>query len=215
MSNSRDLRTGSVAGFGAIVLVGLFGPAVALAGSGIAGSPHDLSGRTAAGPTEICTFCHVPEKTGAPDPPLWTHGDLPPGDFTAYASPAGNEPAAAQTYGISLVCLSCHDAVIAMDVPLTVVSAIGRYGGRIPAGAGGFAASHPVSVSYNRGYDLAFKRPRGGKVGELPLFTASGARGAGDRVECPSCHNPHEIIFGRFLRISNDGSALCRNCHDK
>jgi predicted CXXCH cytochrome family protein len=198
----------------AALLVGLFGSAAALAESGIAGSPHNLSGRAAAEAIEICAFCHVPEMTGAPDRPRWSHSDVAPGGYTAYASPADAESIVAKPSGVSLVCLSCHDAVIAMDVPLAAESAFVRFG-RVPIGAGGFWASHPVSVSYEQGYDPAFNRPTRGKVGDLPLFRASGARDPGSRVECPSCHNPHEIVFGKFLRISNGDSALCRNCHNR
>lgn len=215
MSDGRGMRMRGIAGIGAALFAGLFGSAAALAGSGIAGSPHDLGGGTAGEAIEICAFCHVPKKTGALDRPLWTHGNLAPGDFTAYGISAGSEPAAVQTYGISMVCLSCHDDVIAMDVAEVPVSAFGRTGSGVPAGAGNFADSHPFSISYNQGYDITLNVPRGGKVGELPLFPASGARDAGDRIECPSCHNPHEIVFGKFLRVSNGGSALCRNCHDK
>ncbi len=37
-------------------------------------------------------------------------------------------------------------------------------------------------------------------------------------VECASCHDPHVVAVGSqvsFLRISNEGSALCLACHDK
>lgn len=217
MSDGHDMRMGEIAGFGVAFLVGLVGSAAALAESSVAGSPHDLSGRTAAAASEICGFCHVPEKTGLPDRPLWTRLDLPPGAFTAYDDPTSEDPLAFQPLGTSLVCLSCHDGTIAWDTlatPGISVSAL-RRGGGISIGAGGLANNHPISVSYYDGYDAAFNRPIGGKVGELPLFRASGARGAGDRVECASCHNPHEIMFGKFLRVSNGGSALCRRCHDK
>ncbi|VAX25988.1 Cytochrome c family protein [hydrothermal vent metagenome] len=34
-------------------------------------------------------------------------------------------------------------------------------------------------------------------------------------VECASCHDPHNSINPTFLRISNDGSAVCLACHNK
>ena len=34
-------------------------------------------------------------------------------------------------------------------------------------------------------------------------------------VECASCHDPHTSANDTFLRISNDGSAVCLACHTK
>ncbi|VAW84102.1 Cytochrome c family protein [hydrothermal vent metagenome] len=42
--------------------------------------------------------------------------------------------------------------------------------------------------------------------------------GAQPYVECASCHDPHVVAVGdqvSFLRISNEGSALCLACHIK
>ena len=35
------------------------------------------------------------------------------------------------------------------------------------------------------------------------------------RVECASCHDPHNTTNGTFLRRSNAGSGLCLTCHVK
>jgi predicted CXXCH cytochrome family protein len=48
---------------------------------------------------------------------------------------------------------------------------------------------------------------------DLLLYTR-----AGDdlpRVECASCHDPHNTSNGTFLRRSNAGSNLCLTCHNK
>jgi len=60
---------------------------------------------------------------------------------------------------------------------------------------------------------------------DLVLYTRTFAAGTGPSVECASCHDPHvqegqtapnSMVSGKtFLRISNDGSALCLTCHDK
>ena len=34
-------------------------------------------------------------------------------------------------------------------------------------------------------------------------------------VECASCHDPHSAVNGIFLRITNDGSAVCLSCHNQ
>lgn len=48
---------------------------------------------------------------------------------------------------------------------------------------------------------------------DLLLYTR-----AGDdlpRVECASCHDPHNTTNGTFLRRTNAGSGLCLTCHNK
>ncbi|WP_216369794.1 cytochrome c3 family protein [Ramlibacter montanisoli] len=43
----------------------------------------------------------------------------------------------------------------------------------------------------------------------------SSATDAEPFVECASCHDPHTKANPTFLRISNDGSAVCLACHVK
>lgn len=48
---------------------------------------------------------------------------------------------------------------------------------------------------------------------DLPLYGLSN-----DSVECATCHDPHlggVASVGTFLRISNNGSAVCLTCHSK
>ena len=50
---------------------------------------------------------------------------------------------------------------------------------------------------------------------QLYTRTVSGIAGAAQPfVECASCHDPHSNNT-TFLRISNDGSAVCLACHTK
>ena len=42
---------------------------------------------------------------------------------------------------------------------------------------------------------------------EVPLF--------GGKVQCASCHDPHDATYTPFLVVDNTGSALCRKCHTK
>lgn len=209
MAGPRSMRIVGAALLSAVLLAGLSG-SVVLGQSAVIGSPHDLSGAKATGEIEICAFCHLPVKNGDSDRPAWMHAVPAPDGFAAYAVPAANEHPVTQPHGISLVCLSCHDSIIAIDVGFaTAVS--GGVPGVAPT-AGGLMAGHPISISYYQGYDPRLKRPNHGRAGDLPLYRDSGSTDGGERVECPSCHNPHEIVFGKFLRVSN-GDALCRNCH--
>ncbi len=66
----------------------------------------------------------------------------------------------------------------------------------------------------------------GGSVGtrektDMQLYTRAsdgsipGANTGEPFVECASCHDPHTEANPTFLRISNDGSAVCLACHTK
>jgi predicted CXXCH cytochrome family protein len=48
-------------------------------------------------------------------------------------------------------------------------------------------------------------------------FPANGTTPAGTypSVECASCHDPHNVTNGTFLRVSNAASAVCLACHVK
>lgn len=64
---------------------------------------------------------------------------------------------------------------------------------------------HPISMTYPG--TGQFVAAASGKVDTLPLYN--------NKVECPSCHDPHSTTNGLFLRKSNAGSGLCLTCHIK
>ena len=74
---------------------------------------------------------------------------------------------------------------------------------------------HPISFTYDAALAIA-------DVGLFdPAATASGLGGTittdmlfGNKMQCTSCHNPHDATNGKFLRKSNTGSALCLTCHN-
>ncbi|MCF6192532.1 MAG: cytochrome c3 family protein [Candidatus Hydrothermae bacterium] len=37
----------------------------------------------------------------------------------------------------------------------------------------------------------------------------------GEKVQCGTCHNPHDNTNAPFLEASNTGSQLCLTCHLK
>jgi len=87
---------------------------------GVVGSEHDM--RTKAGLTEtqdrVCVYCHTPHhadtSAAALKAPLWSRGSNG-STYVAYASStftvAGSDPAV----GTTRLCLSCHDASLALD----------------------------------------------------------------------------------------------------
>lgn len=227
----------------------------------VQGSKHDLTFLTGSGnfsavengEDEICIFCHTPHNAIVADAdgnrlPLWNRSisGLDAATFSLYRSATFNAgvletDAQRQPTGMSLVCLSCHDGVTAINV-------LQNYGRQAPImtgvpadmnsgydqiqdiwGSGGaniggaYAANpnirdlsddHPVSITYNAGLVAAdnggLKDP--GSISPLRLFN--------DRLECATCHNPHEqgnAVDGTFpfLRTSNINSAMCLKCHNK
>ena len=75
-------------------------------------------------------------------------------------------------------------------------------------GAGGnLSTTHPIGVTYPAVSGTTFK-----------VAPTVGARLYGGQVECASCHEPHNQGAAEaryFLRSTNDGSALCLQCHNK
>ena len=90
-------------------------------------------------------------------------------------------------------------------------------------GTGGLANDHPVDFTYSVALataDGGLKSPTEGAsvripyVGSpaLPLFKDQLSDVSG-RLECATCHNPHNHTNNDFLRVANTGSSLCLNCH--
>ncbi len=102
---------------------------------------------------------------------------------------------------------------------------------------------HPISIDYAGGYggtlvgsngtysDRKFNAPNQGNLVIAWFDSAGGASSVMEdnevrlfngRVECASCHNVHGTLdpsgtsfYETFLRMDNDGSALCLTCHVK
>ncbi len=175
------------------------GLAPALGGS-ITGSKHDLSGK-GWGTTELCIFCHTPHKAqNSTYGPLWNHA-VSSATYLLYnggTTPGGktvNQPGPA-----SASCLSCHDGTVAVD-------AFGGATGNVATIITGDALigtdlrdDHPIGIAYTT--STSYKTPT-----TVKLYNT--------RVECATCHDVHDNTFSPFLRMSNTGSALCLDCHNK
>jgi predicted CXXCH cytochrome family protein len=193
--------------------------------------PHNLSagsgGVAIAGEDRVCVFCHTPHPDAILPQPLWNH-ELTTQTFTPYSS-STLDGGINLTGAVSLMCLSCHDGVTAVDNYggiTTGTATIQSFGTYLNGQTGAtlnlttdLRDEHPVGVDYSA--DLATGDmnpttdaiPGGGTVQDL-LFTL----GAVDQVECASCHDPHgDQSAGTtpLLRMSNAASALCLSCHNK
>ncbi|MFA4827976.1 MAG: hypothetical protein WC855_09645 [Thermodesulfovibrionales bacterium] len=213
--------------------------------SAIADSVHNLS-VSGPGPLkaalgsedEICIFCHTPHGAIVVDAnsnrlPLWNRSiaGIDAATFTLYSSSTFNAGvletnAQRQPQGMSLLCLSCHDGVSAINVlqnygqynPIVMEFGYDQLSdppGPQPGNLGmDLSDDHPISFEYNNTLVSAdnggLKDP--GSISPLRLFN--------NRLECATCHNPHEqgnAVDGTepFLRMTNLNSDMCVKCHNK
>lgn len=190
------------------------------------GTKHDLNNvatwETGAN-DESCVFCHTPHQasTAASQDPLWNHTLSSAGPYAVYGSSTIDAtdlsaiPAAvAGTATATHLCLSCHDGTVAPgsvynppNVGWTATAAV--ITGNANVGTN-LADDHPVNFTY----DAALATADGGLatplsasevVAGIPLFTG--------KMQCASCHNPHDSTNAPFLRATNANSALCTTCH--
>jgi len=186
--------------------------------AGISGTPHDMSAR-GWGSTELCIFCHTPHLAQAVTAaPLWNHASTT-NSYTLYSSPTfSGSSTIGQPNASSKLCLSCHDGTVAVDSfgiagvlrsGTTYISTTNKIGA-----AASLATDHPISFNYDAALvalDTGLFTPSSTNwvdaAHTVPLFAS--------KMECASCHQAHNNAFGKFLRISNAGSALCLKCHNK
>jgi predicted CXXCH cytochrome family protein len=95
-------------------------------------------------------------------------------------------------------------------------SPIGMAGGiaAMPAGNSNLGTDlsddHPISFAYTP--TLAATR---GELANPAALTGKVKLDAGGQLQCSSCHDAHDNSNGKFLVMSNQGSALCLTCHMK
>lgn len=229
---------------GLALTFGIAGTAVAdlAAGTGIAGSKHDMTSVALSGTTtetRICAFCHTPHHAemfaGQDYMPLWSRPDMGATGFAQYDSATFD---AANIDGIgditdpmngpTRLCMSCHDGVVAIDSyygstgTLTSVRDDDTWGGISIVDGFGLSNDHPV------GFDYIQVAAQDDEIIATPTFASSGVAVAdvlyadqtfvGEMVmTCSTCHDVHNTknTEDYFLYETNDGSALCLTCHDK
>jgi predicted CXXCH cytochrome family protein len=204
----------------------------------VVGSKHDLS--TASDPysNQVCVFCHTPHTANTAAGPLWNRFVDQTKSFQIYGSAMLDTTPEQPANTNSMLCLGCHDGTLAYVVvgawtgsdKHDLINAPGPGGipdtsswpncERCHAEMYGKPAvqwtgvdlrdDHPINMVYpTAAQDPQFNLPpdlaRGWQ--NAPLFNG--------RVQCASCHNPHDPTNGAFLRMSNVGSALCVTCHRK
>lgn len=186
-----------------LVMVLLTGTAAA---QSLNGTPHNLSGTTGGGSTEVCKYCHTPHNALI-NVPLWSRTSSV-ASYNVYTSSTMGA-ATGQPNNESKMCLSCHDGTVGINEFLGTSNPVGLTGGADVFVTGAALVGtdlrndHPVSFTYTNETGLVAS----GSVPAGYLFSG--------RVECSSCHNAHINTDGAFLRSTNAASALCRQCHTK
>lgn len=211
-------------------------------------NPHNLSYREGytrthatnpdqLGAKEICIFCHTPHsasKQGAlwnrQDPalmdsfPLYDSGSLKIKNIDA----AQYNTTADYPNGASKLCLSCHDGVTGIGTLLDrTLSMNNEFMSDVPTPATFdpvivLSLTHPVSFYYTEEVKnlIVGEGKSNFKLPTEPL------RDSQERVQCTTCHNPHDDRFGlsyletplppfwRFDDTTTDPYAkLCNQCH--
>ncbi len=208
-----------------LTIVALFAFSALSFGQTISGTPHDMSAEAwnPATTNKLCGTCHTPHNALAiVETPLWSH-TVSVAAYTMYTSAQSSTfdatPAAAPD-GNSKLCLSCHDNTVAMDDFVGVTSASGtmsvEYAASTAIVGTDLSNDHPISFTY----DAALATTDGGLYD--PTTTNSGLGGTIDadmlfsgKMQCASCHNPHDNQYTSFQRMSNTNSELCLTCHNK
>jgi predicted CXXCH cytochrome family protein len=198
-------------------LMGLCSSNVFIYGQNIKESRHNLSsggaGDLKAGDTSmICIFCHT-SHLGSAAAPLWNREEGTP-VYTLYDSTT-LKSVPGQPDGTSKLCLSCHDGTIALGKVLNpgTRSKIAGFGlGRIPPGrrsnlGSDLSDDHPVS------FDSA-AAVNGSPELKHPPPTDHVRYDRDGKVQCTSCHDPHNDMHGKFLVKDNQNAAICKSCHD-
>ncbi len=217
--NIMHRATRVIAALAAVVL------AAGWASAGIEGSKHDFSHEKWSD-GQLCSACHTPHRDEAPAAaPLWDpNADLNRrfGQETARAanlssrgrtssegSAGRRDTGRTEVRGSgTAACLRCHDGTVASAAAPKVQ---GRRSPNVdhagPLTAGHETSEHPVGVRYPQG-DKGF-RP-------VTTVMAKGVPLPDGRVECVSCHDPHnQADTEHMLVTSNARSALCLICHKK
>ncbi len=212
-----------------VAILSLLTTGMVIAGS-ITGTAHDLvnSGFTGG---ELCVVCHTPHNSenSIVESPVWNHA-FTISTFSLYSTDNINTALEDQPSGVSKLCLSCHDGVVALD-KIGGNSSLAINGGDITATSGdSVTKEHPLSVTFNR--ELAAKDPSfydpsiqivtigaGGEASETGTIT--NLLLSDGKVQCTSCHDVHNNFVGPgnknqpFLRITKAGSQICLTCHNK
>ena len=163
--------------------------------------------------SEICIFCHTPHAS-SPQGALWNRND-PSVSYVLYNNLISStfQATDGQPDGASVLCLSCHDGTIALGnvlsrtTNITIAGASSTMQGNSNISTD-LSDDHPVSFIYNS--TLA---TNDGQMLFPPTHPV--VLDANSKLQCTSCHDPHNNTYDKFLVATKQYSELCFNCHER
>ncbi len=150
---------------------------------------HDMTAGSATDESELCVYCH--QTT------IYTDQNL---TVPQYNQDATVDPLFIDT---TVSCLGCHDGVIASNQH--------PYSANLDYNKINADSGHPVFQTYNEQvYNL---RPL-----NTTIYNWDNANKINDlltdgKMQCISCHNPHNNQWENFLRHTNEQAQICNTCH--
>jgi len=114
--------------------------------------------------------------------------------------------------GVSEVCLSCHDGMVAAAPPTSAGWRCCVFPG--PQNGAAKAKHHPFAVPYGCRPNIDFLPLSEAEKGSINLFEAWDGSVSTKRVECASCHDPHHPENPKLLRVPSEQQQLCKCCHE-
>lgn len=162
--------------------------------------------------SQICIFCHTPHRSSG-EGPLWNRKSTTVSFFKHYSSSTLAIDDAAvkgaseygQPNGSSRLCLSCHDGVTALGAVFTTPGKFasinidfidekgGKTGKNVTLSHQTYSTHHPVSFKYNAAVRTLLTSPPYSKPYQfLPPATGGAKLDSQERVQCTTCHDPHQ-----------------------
>lgn len=189
-----------------------------LEGKSIKASKHDLSvsgtgDLKVTNMNNICIFCHTSHSSvTSSNKPLWNRKEEAP-VYSVYKSTTLVSKID-QPDGASKLCLSCHDGNIALgqiDRGPKELMFLNSSDGRIPRGrksnlGENITDDHPISFNSSLvvSSSIEYKHP---SIDDEVKYDKKG------KIQCTSCHNVHDNVFGKFLVKDNRRAMICKSCH--
>jgi len=152
-----------------------------------------------------CVFCHAP-RSHSLSLGLWNEDQPDHLLVYPYDRPSEDMPAG-KPDGSSLVCLGCHDGTIALG---DVVSRTQSAGTARGVARTDISDGHPVSLPYDPGeINESMKLESRDRLPEQVRLDSEG------KIQCTTCHDPHDDTYGNFLVMADSAKTLCVACHQK
>jgi predicted CXXCH cytochrome family protein len=166
---------------------------------------HDFSN---GGTSNPCITCHTPSSAGNLEvTPLWNTNRKDLNRYVRYARTFEKTALSLRPRDGSLICLGCHNGsshALAVD-PSSGHQEMGK-NYKIKSA---MTNDHPIATYYPVRNRRNYNTPPDALNGWTDVKLYDG------KVECTSCHDPHDTSKKHFLRIDNHRSALCLRCHRK